>query len=313
MDTLINYKDIYKDDGLVVALGNFDGVHLGHKKLFDKLVAEGNRLKLKTMVYTFEKHPRQVLTPDKPFHQLMDNYQKINYIEALGLDYLYLEDFLLVKDLPAEEFIEKILKDMFNVKAVVIGWNYRFGKKGEGTPELLMQMGLRLGFDVNVVPAVEYHGHVVSSTIIRHLIRTGELEKAREYLGHPYSIRSRVIHGKRNGGKIGIHTANQEISSVVTLPQKGVYATYTYYMNKKYISITNVGNNPTFEGEKITAETHIFDFHGDLYGEIIEVELVKRIRDEKKFDTVDKLLAQISQDISVRMAIHTENNTIGDL
>jgi len=300
LETLLHYENAYKEDGLAVALGNFDGVHLGHRKLFEKVISEGKRLGIKTMVYTFENHPKLLLSPEKPFHQIMDNFQKMRLIEEQNFDYLYLDDFMKVKDLGAIEFTEKILKEKFNVKSITVGWNYRFGYKGEGTPELLMEQGLKLGFDVNVVPAVQFEGHTISSTLIRHYIRGGDMEDAALFLGQSYLLRSRVAHGKRNGGKMGIHTANLEIEKHMTLPQRGVYATNTVYLGQKYKSVTNVGVNPTFNGEVTTVETHIFDFKGDLYGEFIEVEFIKKLRDEIKFETVDELIKQINRDIEAR-------------
>lgn len=303
METLLHYENAYKEEGLAIALGNFDGVHLGHRRLFEKVIAEGARLGIKTMVYTFEKHPKHLLSPEKPFHQIMDNFQKMRIIEEQHLDYLYLDDFLKVKELSAADFAEKILKDKFNAKSIIIGWNYRFGYKGEGTPELLMELGLKLGFDVNIVPAVQLEGHTISSTLIRHYIRSGDMEDAALYLGQNYLLRSRVIHGKRNGGKMGIHTANLEIDKFMTLPQRGVYATNTIHLGNKYKSVTNVGMNPTFDGEETTVETHIFDFHGDLYGEFIEVEFLKKMRNEIKFPNIQALIDQITLDIEERNRI----------
>ena len=301
METLLHYENAYNEKGLAVALGNFDGVHLGHRKLFAKVLEEGKRLNIKTMVYTFEVHPNHLLAPEKPFHQIMDNYQKVKTIELLNLDYLYLDDFVKVKDIRAVDFAEKILKDKFNVKSVTIGWNYTFGYKGEGTAEMLLELGRKLGFVVNILSPVQINGHTVSSTLIRHYIRTGDMEDAALYLGRNFSLRSRVIHGKRNGGKMGIHTANLEIDSIMTLPHKGVYATNTIYLGNTYKSVTNVGTNPTFDGQETTVETHIFDFKGNLYGEFIEVEFLKKLRDEIKFQNIKALIDKIAEDIEERV------------
>lgn len=301
METLLHYENAYNEKGIAVALGNFDGVHLGHRKLFAKVLEEGKRLNIKTMVYTFEIHPNHLLTPEKPFHQIMDNYQKVRTIESLNLDYLYLDDFVKVKDIRAVDFAEKILKDKFNVKSVTIGWNYRFGYKGEGTAEMLLELGRRLGFVVNILSPVQINGHTVSSTLIRHYIRTGDMVDAALYLGQNFALRSKVIHGKRNGGKMGIHTANLEIDSIMTLPHKGVYATNTIYLGNTYKSVTNVGTNPTFDGQETTVETHIFDFKGNLYGEFVEVEFLEKMRDEIEFQNVKALIDKIAEDIEERV------------
>jgi riboflavin kinase / FMN adenylyltransferase len=296
------YGDAIKAAPWCIALGSFDGVHLGHRKLIELLMKESKEHGTGSMVYTFGTHPRKILMPDKHIYLITDNEKRAEIMEAMGVDMLYLEDFNKVKDMTAEAFVKNILVDNFKVKSVVVGYNYRFGTKGDGDAESLKKFGEKFGFKVNVVNAVEIHGHSVSSSLIRHTIRSGNVDKVADYLGRNFSVHGNVIYGKQNGEVMGIKTANIDVKKDITLPKKGVYFTSTTVSGKLYKSISNIGFNPTFDGESLSVETHLLDFCDNIYGEEIEIFFHKHIRDEMKFASMEELVKQIRKDIESRLA-----------
>lgn len=296
------YNDAIKSEPWCIALGSFDGVHLGHRKLIELLKEESKLYGTGSMVYTFYTHPRKILMPDKHIYLITDNEKRAEIMEGMGVDMLYLEDFKKIKDMSAEAFVKSILVDGFNAKSVVVGYNYRFGIKGEGDAEILKQYGEKYGFKVNVVEAVEVHGHTVSSSLIRHTIRSGSVEKVADYLGRDFSVHGKVIYGKQNGEVMGIKTANIEVNKDITLPKKGVYYTSTLLQGKLYKSISNIGFNPTFYGESLSVETHLLNFDDNIYGEEIEIFFHKHTRGELKFVSMEELVKQIRKDIQDRLA-----------
>jgi len=297
------YEDALKSAPWCVALGSFDGVHLGHRRLIELLKEEAKLYGTGSLVYTFNVHPRKILIPNKHIYLITDNEKRAEIIEDMGIDMLYLEDFNNVRDMSAEDFVKKILVDGFRVKSVVVGYNYRFGIKGEGNAEILMQYGEKYGFKVNVVKAVEVDGHTVSSSLIRHIIRSGSVDKVADYLGRDFSVHGKVIYGKQNGEVMGIKTANIDVKKDITLPKKGVYYTSTTVSGKLYKSISNIGFNPTFDGESLSVETHLIDFCDNIYGEEIEIFFHRHKRDEYKFESMEELVKQIRRDIQDRLAI----------
>ena len=296
------YEDAIKSAPWCIALGSFDGVHLGHRKLIELLIEESKKHGTGSMVYTFCKHPRKILMPDKHIYLITDNEKRAEIMEGMGVDMLYLEDFNKVKDMTAETFVKNILVDSFKAKSVVVGYNYRFGNKGEGDAESLKKFGEKFGFKVNVIDAVEIHGHSVSSSLIRHTIRSGNVDKVADYLGRDFSVHGNVIYGKQNGEVMGIKTANIDVKKDITLPKKGVYYTSTTVSGKLYKSISNIGFNPTFNGESLSVETHLINFSDNIYGEEIEIFFHKHIRDEMKFVSMEELVKQIRKDIESRLS-----------
>lgn len=295
------YDNAIKSEQWCIALGSFDGVHLGHRKLIELLKEESNIHGTGSMIYTFYTHPRKILMPDKHIYLITDNEKRAEIMEGMGVDMLYLEDFKKVKDMSAEAFVKNILVDSFNAKSVVVGYNYRFGIKGEGDAEILKKYGEKYGFKVNVVDAVEVHGRTVSSSLIRHTIRSGNVDKVADYLGRDFSVHGKVIYGKQNGEVMGIKTANIDVKKDITLPKKGVYYTSTLLRGKLYKSISNIGFNPTFDGESLSVETHLIDFSENIYGEEIEIFFHKHTRDESKFVSMEELVKQIRSDIKDRL------------
>lgn len=296
------YEAALKSTPWCIALGSFDGVHLGHRKLIELLKEESKQHRTGSMVYTFCTHPRKILMPDKHIYLITDNEKRAEIMEGMGVDMLYLEDFNKVKDMTAEAFVKNILVDSFKAQSVVVGYNYRFGNKGEGDAEILKKFGEKYGFKVNVVDAVEVHDHTVSSSLIRHIIRSGSVDKVADYLGRDFSVHGNVIYGKQNGEVMGIKTANIDVKKDITLPKKGVYHTSTTVSGKLYKSISNIGFNPTFDGESLSVETHLIDFCDNIYGEEIEIFFHKHIRAEMKFVSMEELVKQIRKDIESRLA-----------
>lgn len=302
MRILNTYEQAAEQKPYCVALGSFDGVHMGHQKLIEVLKSNSEHFGCSSMVYTFEKHPRKILKPDKPIYMITSNVQRAKVIEAMQVDVLFLESFEQIMNLSAEQFFHDVLIEKFNVKCIVVGYNYHFGRRGEGNAEILTQLGHKYGVKVEVVSPVLVENQVVSSSLIRHKIHDGKVDEVLNYLGRAYGLQSHVIHGKQNGKAMGIRTANLEIGKEAIVPKKGVYITDTIIAGHSYKSVTNVGVNPTFHGNTLSIETHVLDFEGDLYNQPIEVYFLKRMRDEISFETVNELVQQIQSDIAERLS-----------
>ena len=279
-----------------VALGSFDGLHSGHLSLVNKIIELANENKGKSIVYTFKNHPRTLIKGATPPKLLMDNESKEEILEALGVDLIYFEEFNEeYMKLTPEGFI-KYLCEKFKVKGIVVGFNYRFGYKNVGNIEMLKELSRKYGYELYVMEPCNYEDEVISSTRIRNELLSGNVDKAMKMLNRPYCIKGKVVHGKKLGRAIGFPTANLDYSKVALIPKKGVYYTNVQWQGKIYKGITSVGNNPTVNGDKLTIETYILDFNNDLYGHNIKVYFIKKIRDEKKFNSIDDLVIQLKKD-----------------
>lgn len=280
-----------------IGIGNFDGVHLGHRFLIDTLVCKAREEKVTPMVYTFKNHPQNVLFPDNGVKLIMSPAKKEEMIKQAGAQNVCLDEFdEKLAALSPEEFVEKIIKEKFNAKFVVVGENFTFGAKGIGTAETLKKLGEKHGFKVFVVPTYKMDGNVVSSTLLRKLISEGRVQDYAKYAGHLYTIPGNVCHGREVGRTLGFPTANIEQDKAYVLPLAGVYETRTKIGDKTYAGVTNVGSNPTFNLNHVVVETHILDYDRDIYGKFIEVAFVRRIRGEVKFESIDALKMQIEKD-----------------
>lgn len=278
-------------------LGNFDGVHLGHQILIKELVKQANQKKIDSTIITFEPHPHKLLAPEKADALLMTSKQKEEFIRSLRVDNLIFAPFTPeFAKMHYRDFIEEILIKKCNASIVVVGYDYRFGYRGEGNARILKELCQEKGVDTIIIPPVTYKGHIVSSTIIRTLIKNGDVEKAREYLGHLFSIEGCVVHGQAIGTKLGFPTANISFSPEIILPDFGVYAVLIKRDKTIYKAIANLGRRPTFNGSNVTLEVHIFDFNENIYGEILEILFVHRIRKEIKYDNPLDLKKQIKKD-----------------
>ena len=287
--------------GAAVALGNFDGVHKGHQVVIGKMVKISNSLKIPSAVMTFEPHPRRFFQPTAPLFEMTPTDTKSRRIEALGVDIHYVMPFNKnFSSLNAQDFVKKVLVAGLRVKHVAAGYDFVFGKGREGDVEYLKKSGETYGFDVTLVPAVKTeNGNTYSSTVIREHIAEGRPLRAAEDLGHVWEIEGKVVTGDQRGRQIGFPTANVD-PGVSIIPKLGVYAVWAGVpeglTTKWYKAVVNVGRRPTFDGEGITVETHLFDYTGDLYGKILRVAFIDFIRPEMKFDGLESIKSQISGD-----------------
>lgn len=288
------------EEAIAVALGNFDGIHLGHRNLLTLMKKEAEKKNIKTAVFTFHNHTNSILLRKELPNMLTDKEQKVNILKDIGIDFLYMINFdKKIMTMEPKEFVEKIIIEKLNAKLVVVGFNYRFGYQAKGDGEYLKKLGKEIGFDVIIVPPVNIGEELISSTYIRKLIKDGNISKANEILGRHYTIRGKVVNGRGRGRCMGIPTANIESENRYVIPKIGVYETRTNIDNKLYLSLTNVGRKPTFNETDISIETYILGFDGSLYGKDIDVSFLSFIRNEKKFNTKEELIEQIKQDINV--------------
>ncbi|MBU3187118.1 bifunctional riboflavin kinase/FAD synthetase [Clostridium estertheticum] len=279
-----------------IALGSFDGLHLGHMHLINKTVELSKVNNAKSMICTFKNHPLSVINKEICPKLIMDNDTKVKLLEDTGIDIVNLANF--DKDfmkITPEEFIRNMVK-CYNVKGIIVGFNYRFGYKNLGDVEMLKAYSTILGYELYVCDAISVNDEIVSSSKIRHLIAEGNIVKANELLGRPHTIIGKVITGKQLGRTIGFPTVNLNYNKEYILPKGGVYYTVIEYDNCLYKAITNIGYNPTVEGGKLSVETHILDFDKQIYGEIVKINFINRIRDEVKFNTVEELKQQLVKD-----------------
>lgn len=299
-------KDIYEKDILTsdnyIALGSFDGLHLGHLSLIHKVHKEAEKNGGRSIVYTFKNHPRVLLNKSDVPKLLMDNNGKAEVLEKCGVDILYFQDFNseFMKMTP-KEFIEFLI-NKFNAKGLVVGFNYKFGYKNIGNIKILKELQKKYKFKLFIMEPCEYNNEVISSTRIRKAIEYGKVHEAYDMLGHPFKLSGEVMHGRKIGRTIGFPTANLKYDKKFILPAIGVYYTNIKVNNIIYKGITSVGNNPTVAGKNLTIETYILDFEEDIYGENIEVFFIKKIRDEKKFNDIEQLKVQLAKDKN--FAIH---------
>lgn len=293
IDLSKNKKDRFNT---AIALGNFDGIHLGHQDLIKTMIDNASNLGLESSVLLFKDHTRKTINRDEPRH-ITSTQQKIKIMEQLGVEKTYLINFneALMK-LSPRDFIKNILIEKINTKLVVVGFNYRFGYKAEGDIDCLIRLSNELDFKVNVLPPIKKDGVIISSSNIRSLIQNGEVLRAKEMLGREYSISGEVIKGENRGHILGFPTANMKVINYV-IPKTGVYKTLTIVDNKEYLSATNIGYNPTFENKGLKFETHILNFDQRIYGKNIQVKFISYIRDDIKFNNKKDLVDQMNMDI----------------
>lgn len=281
----------------VFTLGTFDGVHVGHKKIIERLL-NASSANEQSLVLTFFPHPRMVLQKESDIKLLNTIKERTQLLRDAGLQNLIIHPFdQAFSRLTAEEFVKNILVDVFNVKKIIIGHDHRFGRNRTANIDDLILYGKEYGFEVEEISAEEIDEVSISSTKVRKALDEGKIRLANEYLGYNYSFSGTVIHGKKLGRTIGFPTANLQIEeSYKLIPAIGVYAVKCFIGNKKINGMLNIGTNPTVEGQHLSIEIHLFDFDKDLYGQHLKVELIQRIRDEQKFSSVDDLKMQLKKD-----------------
>ncbi len=282
----------------VLTIGNFDGVHKGHLALFERVKQIAKEINGSSVVMTFDPHPIKVLSNGNGPPVITPTPQKLRLIKEAGIDIILCLPFTKeFANIPAKDFVEKILVEKIGVKYVVVGYDYSFGKNRQGNIEFLKKMAQRYQFKVEVVEPVSINGIIVSSTKIRKLVQEGKLEEAKLLLGRNYQVTGTVISGKNRGARIlGYPTANLKLIDELT-PKVGVYAVKVHIDNEVYKGVANIGYNPTFGNGAFSVETHIIGFNRNILGKEIIVEFVKRLRDEKKFESPSELAEQIKKDI----------------
>jgi len=280
-----------------VAIGNFDGVHLGHKKILEHLVRTAEKEHLHSVVLTFSPHPESFFKKDR-FFLIQPLKERLNMINGFNIDFSVVAPFdKTFSKLSPTQFIKNILIHYLHSKFIVVGQNFKFGKNRRGDVKLLKKIAEQHNISLHPIPQVSLNGEIISSSKIRTLLRRGEIEKANIFLGHPYKITGRVIKGFSRGRHIGFPTANLNPDNDI-IPS-GVFITESLLGSKKFPSVTNIGHCPTFNKNKIDVESYIMNLQTDLYGKKMSILLLKKIRDEKKFDSPESLKKQIQKDIYI--------------
>jgi riboflavin kinase/FMN adenylyltransferase len=299
VDVLNGIEDIKpRHSGCVVTIGNFDGMHRGHQKIFNTVLEEARKLKVKSMAITFEPHPMKVLRPESEVKLLTPPEEKARLMKHYGMDQvlfiMFDRDFASMQ---ADDFIRDVLVERLQAKMVIVGHGYAFGKGKRGTTDLLRKRGEKYGFRVKVVRNATKDGNVVSSSRIRSLLGWGRVCEAAAYLGRPYTIEGTVVKGAGRGAKL-LDTPTANITTPNELvPKEGVYAVRVELGGKVYDGVANIGTNPTFGNAEPSYEVHVFGLKRNLRGERLRMDFIERLREEVRFPDVDSLHAQIETDI----------------
>jgi riboflavin kinase / FMN adenylyltransferase len=294
----------------VVALGNFDGVHLGHQRLLESGLEKAAQLGVKLAVLLFEPHPLKFLFPERSIGFLTTQEERIKAFSHIGVDTVYLLPFNReMAETSPEKFVKEILVRM-GVAHIVVGFNYSFGALGKGTPEDLQRYGNEFGFGVSVLQAQMIDGKIISSTAIRKALQQGDVEQAKRLLGRAHCLCGKVVEGEKRGRELGYPTANLSIADDLLIPKRGVYAVWVEIDGAVIQGMMNIGMKPTFHSEyHLTIEVHFFNFSGDLYGRELMVHIEERLRDERKFSSLRELKEQLERDeINAKKALKFEES-----
>ncbi|WP_291114225.1 bifunctional riboflavin kinase/FAD synthetase [Flavobacterium sp. UBA6135] len=291
-------KDFKPTSQTIVTLGTFDGVHIGHKKIIERLVSNAAANGGETVILTFFPHPRMILQDGSDIKLLNTIDEKSMLLDQCGIDHLIIHPFdQEFSRLTAEEFVQEILVNQFQLKKIIIGHDHRFGRNRTANIDDLINFGNQFSFEVEQISAQEIDEVSVSSTKIRNALFEGNCQLANEYLGYPYILSGTVEKGKSIGRTINFPTANLHIKeSYKLIPKNGVYIVSSLLNNKTVFGMMNIGFNPTVNGEKQSIEIHFFNWNADLYNQKIQVNVLERIREEQKFDSIDDLKIQLQQD-----------------
>ena len=299
MDLFTSYADLPENlRGATVAIGSFDGLHRGHRVLLDQVHQLAQAQNTPKGVVTFYPHPVKVLAPDMAPPNIMGRDDKVAGVAALGFDYLLMQEFTEdFAQMAPQDFALEVLHRQVGVSAVVVGYDFSFGKKAAGKAEDLKAWLTPEGVDVHIIEPQRLDGLVISSTKIRQFVLSGNVRAAQTLLGRPFRLSGPVVSGDQRGRTIGIPTANVQPTQEV-VPKRGVYAAWARLGEQTWSCVVNVGLRPTFEGEGVRVEAHLFGFDGDLYGKTLKLDFVDRIRPERKFASKEDLVDQIHKDIS---------------
>ncbi len=309
MTTIIPLSEIQRDPQTVLTVGTFDGVHEGHRTIIDRVVKHARHLKCRSIVVTFDPHPREIIQPGRGSVQLLTTTEeRAELLDRLGVDIMLIipfnRDFSLMT---SEQFVRNIIYKRIGVREFVIGYDHRFGHDRQGSGETVKRLGQELGFSVEVVEAHEIAAITVSSTQVRKALKEqGDVELARRFLGRPYRLIATVIHGDKRGKELGYPTANlRPENPKKIIPANGIYAVTVLIAGSEYKGMMSIGVRPTFETDNLrTIEVNLFDFDRNIYGETVEVRFIKRIRDELKFTSVNELIAEMANDKRIAQEVN---------
>lgn len=298
MTIIKSLDEVINVENTVVTIGNFDGIHKGHIKLIKEAVKEAKTKNYKSVVFTFENHPMRYFRADSIKH-IITNEEKVKIFEDLGVDIVFMIPFdEYMTKISATDFVKTILHEKLKCKMVIVGHDFTFARNKEGNASLLESLGKNYNMKVKVIEPIKIKGRRVSSSYIRNLINDGNVSEIKNFLGRNYFLEGEVIHARKIGRTIGFPTANLKAEEKLIIPKNGIYAVKVYVKNKVYYGATNIGYNPTVNGKVLSIETNIIDFDEEIYGEIIRVEFLDRIRDEKKFNSLDELKSQLRKDVN---------------
>ncbi len=285
--------------GSVLTLGVFDGVHTGHQHLLDQVKAEARQRGLASAVITFRNHPRTVLAPDIPITYISSLEERLERLRHTGVDYIVPLTFTKELSQHSPRAFVELLTSNLDMKGLVIGPDFALGKGREGTAPVLQALGRELGFTVTLASPFNSGGQIVSTTAVRESLAVGDMERAAALLGRPFRLSGTVVTGDKRGRSLGFPTANIDMAPDAAIPLDGIYCTIALVGKRRYDSVTSIGVRPTFEGGPRTVETFIMDFDADLYGQHMQIDLVHRIREERRFSGVDDLIAQMKLDVEI--------------
>ncbi|HLB27899.1 MAG TPA: bifunctional riboflavin kinase/FAD synthetase [Dehalococcoidales bacterium] len=282
---------------MLLTIGVFDGVHLGHKHLLSQLKERARERNLMSGVITFRQHPRAVLASRDELPYLTSLEEKVRLLKDEGIDKVITLSFTSeLAKLSARQFVSLLQKHL-RMRGLLVGADFVLGRNREGNADALRKLGQEMGFSVDTVSQMKSKGKVVSSTAVRNALTKGDMKKVTELIGRPFSLRGEVKKGAGRGAGLGFPTANIEIDPKQLLPADGVYATRAYFDGKSYAAVTNIGKNPTFGAHSRTVETYLLDYSGDLYGQKLKIAIIDRLRGEKKFASVEELKKQMTADV----------------
>jgi riboflavin kinase/FMN adenylyltransferase len=291
------------DRDTVLTVGVFDGVHLGHKRLISELLAQARQKEMLSGVVTFRHNPERLLSHRNKLPFLTDIDERLKLLKREDISLMIPLSFTPeLAELSARQFLG-LLQKYLRMRGLVVGADFALGKGREGDTENLKKLGISMNFNVSIVPPLVINGEVVSSTLIRKALAAGDMLKVRDLTGRPFNLMGKVVTGYGRGTGLGFPTANLEITSELALPPDGVYTGWAQMNGNAYPSMVNIGKNPTFGVNKRTVEAYLLDYHGDLYGSELQLDIIARLRDEKKFDSIDELKKQVALDVRRGKAI----------
>ncbi|MFK8274362.1 bifunctional riboflavin kinase/FAD synthetase [Capnocytophaga cynodegmi] len=309
MKEITDISNFTAEKGSVVTIGTFDGIHLGHQKIIKKLIENAKKQDLLATIFTFFPHPRTIIQKDDSLRLIHTLEEKKQMLESLGVDQLVICPFNeSFSKMSAEKFVEELLVNRLKAKKVIIGYDHRFGKNRNADINDMKLFGKKFGFEVEEIPAQEINEVSVSSTKIRQALHEGDVKKAWEYLGTPFCIKGKVVHGLKIGRTIGFPTANIQVKeSYKIIPKDGIYLVYSIFSKKKIYGMMSIGKNPTIEGKGATIEVYYFDFKQDIYENNVTIYFLEYLRDEQKFESVKKLKEQLQIDEITSRKLIKEN------